>query len=123
MISIKFIIIAGIIIGIIFYFYDKDGFDFKLDKYKKITNVFKRPFSAVNFSSALEGIVVFIFILFILPTMFPGPTKWFIDQENSFLIIVFFLSCILGLIYLPKNEKEEGKKEEGKNQNHEEGNH
>lgn len=77
----------------------------------------------VNFSSALEGIVVFIFILFILPTMFPGPTKWFIDQENSFLIIVFFLSCILGLIYLPKNEKEEGKKEEGKNQNHEEGNH
>jgi hypothetical protein len=66
----------------------------------------------VNFSSALEGIVVLIFILFIFPAMFPGPTKWFMAQENSFLILIFFLSCILGIIYLPEDKKEKKKKDD-----------
>jgi hypothetical protein len=33
-------------------------------------------------------------------------------RPYSFLILIFFLSCILGIIYLPEDKKEKKKKDD-----------
>lgn len=114
------IIIVGIIIGIIFYLYDKDGFDLKLNNNaSKIFEGFKKITQQINLSSIIGSIMLVVFIIFIIPAMFPEEVSWFTKQKNWFIILCFFLFCLLGAILLPGDKKEENKKED----NHGDGHH